>query len=179
MREPDDSDDRLYEAMNARRDEMAWDERYERFYMASRELAEELQGQAVLEDYLHRIRNLRDTESSIHRQLNGDPKTNTPGMVTQVREWLQDHPEERLYDNERGFVGYLQSAGEGMVYDPPVAIAARNQGLHDRLWELGCFVVDGKRVQECIKDGLLLAHDIAPYRHEVQRTPVVKVEKKE
>lgn len=35
-------DDRLYEAMNARRDEMAWDERYERFYMASQELAEEL-----------------------------------------------------------------------------------------------------------------------------------------
>lgn len=108
-----------------------------------------------------------------------DPDASDYGRMGVLRRWLHDHAGEKLSDDEHGLIAYLQPGGTTLAYDTPLAIFNRAQSLFQRLFEVDAFVVDEKRVADCIKKGLLAEADIAPFRHVIARTPSLRIEKEE
>ena len=107
-----------------------------------------------------------------------DPSASDYGKMGALRRWLLDHPGEELVDDEApGYVAKLQPGGTSApAYDLPTAIRKRAPALDRRLAELGCYVVDGKRVAEMIAAGLLAEADVAPFRGlGTERSPALKI----
>jgi hypothetical protein len=92
-----------------------------------------------------------------------------------VRQWLNDHDGERLFDSERGFVAYLESGGESVHYEKAAIIKARDKALYKRLDELGCLTIDPAAVKEAIGKGWLHKSDLEPWTQTGQRTPRLQV----
>lgn len=122
----------------------------------------------------------RKTEKSVKAQIDAlDPSASDYGKMGALRRWLFDHAGEDLHDDEAGLVAWLQSAGETEAYDTPNAIYKDAPELYTRLSVLDCFVLDRARVTDCIKKGLLLSSDIAPFKHPMSRTPSLRVDVQE
>lgn len=105
-----------------------------------------------------------------------DPSASDRGKMGALRVWLLEHDGERLYDNERGLVAYLQNGGMSDHYAAAYEVKQGDEKLYERLLHMGALVIDGKRVAELVKSGQLVAADIAPYRHQEGRTPALKVD---
>lgn len=96
-----------------------------------------------------------------------------------IDNWFLLHPDEpQLVDHERGRFVYFRSGGTEQVYDAVLAIKDKSPGLFERLLILGCLVVDGKAVQQAIKDGLLMAGDVQPFVHLREKTRALMVGEK-
>ena len=104
-----------------------------------------------------------------------DPSASDRGKMGALRVWLMEHEGERLYDNERNLVAYLQNAGMSDRYAAVYEVKQGDEKLYERLLMLGALVIDAQRVAELVKSGHLVAADIAPYRHQEGRTPALKV----
>ena len=105
-----------------------------------------------------------------------DPSASDRGQMGRLRVWLLEHDGERLYDNERKLVAWLQSAGMSDHYAAAYEVKQGDEKLYERLLMLGALVIDAKRVAELVKSNQLVAADIAPYRHQEGRTPALKVD---
>ena len=99
-----------------------------------------------------------------------DPSASDYGKMGALRRWLLDHDGERLDDGETGLSAWLASGGEQALYDTPLAIKERHPDLFQRLWELGALEVDGERVKDALKKGLLAEADAEKFSHHVMRT---------
>lgn len=94
------------------------------------------------------------------------------------REWLDEHPDDPIIDQEHNLWAHLKPGGESTVYDVPAAIEARAPQLYRRLVELGIIVssIDKDRIEKAIADGLLQASDMRPFRSVISRSPSFWVE---
>lgn len=118
----------------------------------------------------------KQTEKAVADEIKKiDPHASEYPRMGSLRRWLHDHPGEDLDDLEAGLVAFLQPGGSSTVYDAPAAIKERDAPLYRRLEELGCLAVDAKRIDDAIKRGWLSPGDVAPFRHEVDKTPSLRV----
>ena len=91
--------------------------------------------------------------------------------------FFRTHPEEKeLIDPEAGLRAYLRPGGKSMSYDAPSAIKERDPVLYRRLEELGCFAIDGAKLELAFKSGQLVKRDVAGYVSEGERTAALIVE---
>ena len=91
--------------------------------------------------------------------------------------FFRTHPEEKeLIDTEAGLRAYLRSGGKSINYDAPSAMKERDPVLYRRLEELGCFAIDGAKLELAFKSGQLVKRDVAGYVSEGEKTASLMVE---